>query len=71
MVVVVGLRRAPAAPFLAFAIGCGQMIWIAVELTIIHELSFLHPLMFTTGLVIAIASVRWGWPTAAAWRAVR
>ena len=64
-----GFRRHPAAPFLAFAIGCGQMIWIVVQLAIIEELSFLHPLMFVTGLVIAIAAVPWGWPTLRAWRA--
>ena len=38
--------RARPAPFCAFAIGCGQMVWIVVELAIIRELSFLHPTMF-------------------------
>jgi hypothetical protein len=66
-----GLRRARWAPFLAFAIGCGQMIWIVVELAIIHELSFLHPTMFGLGLVIAVAAVPWGWPVVAAWRSAR
>jgi hypothetical protein len=70
-VAAMGLRRMPIAPFLAFAIGVGQMIWITVELAIIRELSFLHPLCFGIGLVIAIASARWGWPTFAAWRAAR
>jgi len=55
------------APFLAFAIGCGQMIWIAVELAIIKELSFLHPTFFGVGLVLAVASVFWGWSTFRAW----
>jgi hypothetical protein len=68
---VAGLRRARWAPFGAFAIGCGQMIWIAVELAIIQELSFLHPTMFAIGLLIAVASVAWGWPTFRAWRALR
>ena len=68
---VLGLRHVPLAPFLAFAIGCGLMIWIVVELAIIKELSFLHPLMFATGLGIAAASVRWGWPTFQGWRAYR
>lgn len=67
-VVVMGIRRMPAAPFLAFAIGCGQMIWIVVELAIIRELSFLHPTFFGVGLLIAAASARWGWPTFEAWR---
>jgi hypothetical protein len=61
-------RRHPVAPFLAFAIGFGQMLWIAVELAIIHELSWLHPAMFTVGMLIAGTAVRWGWPTFEAWR---
>jgi hypothetical protein len=64
-----GLARVRLAPFLAFAIGCAQMIWIVVELAIIGELSFLHPACFGIGLVIAATSVRWGWPTFRAWRA--
>ncbi len=70
-VAVAGLRHARLAPFVAFAIGCAQMIWIVVQLAIIKELSFLHPTMFVLGLVIAIAAVPWGWPTFRAWRASR
>jgi hypothetical protein len=71
--VVAGMGRARfrVAPFLAFAIGCGQMIWIVVELAIIKELSFLHPLFFGVGLAIAVTAVPWGWPTFVAWRATR
>jgi hypothetical protein len=47
------------------------MIWIVVELAIIGEFSFLHPTMFVVGLVIAASSIRWGWPTFAAWRTWR
>jgi len=68
-VAVIGLRRWRIAPFLAFAIGCGQMIWIVVELAIIKGVSILHPICFGIGLAIAIASVRWGWPTFQGWRA--
>ena len=68
-VAVMGLRRWRQAPFLAFAIGCGQMIWIVVELAIIKGISFLHPVMFLTGLGIAAAAVPWGWPTFQGWRA--
>ncbi len=71
VVAAAGLRHARIAPFLAFAIGVAQMIWIVVELAVIHELSFLHPAMFVLGLVIAIAAVPWGWPTFRAWRADR
>ena len=71
VVAVMGLRRSRLAPFLAFAIGCAQMIWITIELAIIREFSFLHPACFAIGLVIAVASVPWGWPTFRAWRANR
>jgi hypothetical protein len=66
-----GLRSWRIAPFLAFAIGCGQMIWIVVELAIIKGVSILHPICFGIGLAIAVASVRWGWPTFQGWRAAR
>ncbi len=71
VVAAMGMRRSRLAPFLAFTIGCAQMIWIAVELAIIGEFSFLHPVCFGIGLVIAVASVPWGWPTFQAWRAGR
>jgi hypothetical protein len=71
VVAAMGLAHARPAPFLAFAIGCAQMVWIVVELAIIRELSFLHPTFFLVGLGIAAASVAWGWPTFTAWRAAR
>ena len=71
VVAAMGLRRSRLAPFLAFAIGCAQMIWIGVELAIIREFSFLHPTYFVIGLVIAAAAVPWGLPTFRAWRANR
>lgn len=71
VVAAMGIRRSRLAPFLALAIGCAQMIWIVVELAIIQELSFLHPTFFAVGLVIAAASVPWGWPTFQGWRAAR
>lgn len=70
-VAAMGLARFRIAPFLAFAIGCGQMIWIVVELAIIGQLSFLHPLCFGLGLAIAASAMRWGWPTFQAWRRAR
>ena len=70
-VAILGFRRARLAPFLAFAIGCGQMAWIVIQLAIIRQLSFLHPTMFAVGLLIALAAVPWGWPTFAAWRATQ
>ena len=71
VVAAMGLRRSRVAPFLALAIGCGQMIWIVVELLIIREVSFLHPTFFLVGLVIAVAAVPWGRPTYESWRATR
>lgn len=68
VVAAMGLRRSPLAPFLAFTIGVAQMIWIVVQLGIIKEVSFLHPVCFGLGLVIAVAAVPWGWPTFKAWR---
>lgn len=70
-VVALGIARVPIAPFLAFALGGGQMIWIVVELGIIGQLSFLHPFCFGLGLMIAATAVRWGWPTFEAWRRTR
>jgi len=66
-----GLAHRRSAPFLAFAIGCGQMIWIVVELAIIREVSVLHPMFFGVGAIIAASAVPWGWPTFQAWRASR
>ena len=68
VVAALGVARLRIAPFLAFAIGCGQMIWIVVQLAIIREVSFLHPTFFGIGLVIAATAVPWGWPTFEAWR---
>jgi hypothetical protein len=67
-VAAMGVARRRPAPFLAFAIGCGQMIWIVVQLAIIKDVSFLHPAFFGVGLVIAVTAVPWGWPTWQAWR---
>jgi hypothetical protein len=67
VVAVLGARRLAAAPFLAFAIGFGQMLWIIVQLGIIKELSFLHPTMFGSGLVIAASAAAWGWGSFHAW----
>jgi hypothetical protein len=68
VVAAMGIRHHPLAPFVAFGIGCAQMIWIVIQLLIIETVSFLHPLMFLTGLGIAVASVAWGRPTFRAWR---
>lgn len=71
IVAALGIRGWPGAPYLAFAIGCAQMIWIVVELAIIREFSFLHPTCFAIGLVIALTAARWGWPTFRSWLSTR
>jgi hypothetical protein len=70
LIVAMGLARLTVAPFLAFAIGCAQMVWITVELAIIKEFSVLHPTFFAIGLLIAASAARWGWPTFQRWRAM-
>ena len=67
-VATLGLRSVRLAPFLAFAIGCGQVIWIVVEVAIIGSLSIVHVIYFGIGLAIAVAAVPWGWPTFQGWR---
>jgi hypothetical protein len=47
------------------------MIWIVVQLSIIREVSVLHPAFFGVGLLIAVSAVPWGWPILRAWRATR
>jgi hypothetical protein len=53
--------RSSFAPYLAFAIGVGQMIWIVVELAIMTKagLSFLQPFCFTLGTAIALLAYAW------------
>ena len=68
IVVAMGIARLPIAPFLAFAIGCAQMIWITVELAIIKEFSFLHPTFFAVGLLIARIGRTLGLADVPAWR---
>ncbi len=68
LLAVLAYRREPIAPFLILALGVGQMVWIVVELAIIREFSFLHIVMFTTGLLLAVVAVAWGMPT---WREAR
>jgi hypothetical protein len=71
VVAAMGLAHHRLAPFLAFALGCGQMVWIVIQLAIIREVSFLHPTCFFLGLAIAITAIPWGMPTFRAWRRSR
>jgi hypothetical protein len=69
VVLALGLLRWRIAPFLAFAVGVAQMIWIVVELAVIRTVSILHPICFAIGLAIAAAAVAWGRPVLRSWRA--
>jgi hypothetical protein len=68
VVAVLGARKAPIAPFLAFAIGVGMVIWVVVELAVIKQPSFLQVMYGMLGAALAVVSVRWGWATFQGWR---
>jgi hypothetical protein len=64
-----GATRRAAGPYLAFAIGVGQMIWITVQVLMLSAAEvpagtpggvfFLQPALFTYGAVIALLSYLW------------
>ena len=59
--IVLAALRSSLAPYLAFAMGVGQMIWIAVELVMMSHapISFLQPFCFTLGAIIAALAYAW------------
>jgi len=58
--VVAGLLRQWSAPYLTFAIGVGQMIWITVELAMVQQFHpILQPGCFTLGAALAILAYVW------------
>ena len=56
---VAGLLLHWTGPFAAFAIGCGQMIWIVVEYVMTQAFSFLQPALFVWGMAIAVLGLLW------------
>ena len=55
-----GLWRHAMGPYLAFAVGAGQMIWIAVELVMVRTFHpVMHPLLFTWGALLAALAFIW------------
>jgi hypothetical protein len=60
--IVAGLLRHWTAPYLAFLVGVGQMIWIVVEAAIMWHVGMhpFQPTMFACGAVIAAAAFAWG-----------
>ena len=59
--IALGLARHWSAPYLAFALGVGQMIWIVVQYLLIQVYFYLQPIMFGVGLLIALAAFLWWW----------
>jgi len=58
--VVAGLLRHWSAPYLTFAIGVGQMIWITVELAMVQRFHpILQPGCFALGAALAILAYVW------------
>jgi hypothetical protein len=51
------VRHPLAAPASA-AVGLALIVWIVVQLTIIRELSFFHPLYVVVGLLMIVAGLR-------------
>ena len=56
---LVGLLRHWSAPYLTFAVGVGQMIWISVEWLLLPYFHPLQPTMFTYGGAMALLSYFW------------
>lgn len=68
VVVAAGLLRLSIAPYLAFALGIGQLIWISVQLVMVQTWHpVMHPLLITIGTLLAAGSYLW-WR---AWRLAR
>ncbi len=60
VVVTAGLLRLKAAPYLAFGLGAGQLIWIGVQLAMIRTWHpVMHPLLIVVGAVLAGGSYLW------------
>ncbi len=58
--VVAAVRRHWTAPYLTFAIGIGQMIWITVELIVVRQFHpVLQPGCFSIGAALAILAYLW------------
>lgn len=56
---VVALLRQWPAPYLAFAIGVGLVIWIIVQVSTLRMFFFLQPVMLAWGAVLAILAYLW------------
>lgn len=61
MLALVGLSlvRHPGAPWLTLILGAGLVIWIAVQLVVMPEVSFLQAVFGIIGLALTAAGVAW------------
>ena len=61
MLALVGLSlvRHPYAPWLTLVLGTGLVIWIAVQLVVMPEVSFLQAIFGVIGLVLVAAGAAW------------
>ncbi len=60
VVVAAGLLRLGTAPYLAFALGAGQLLWIGVQLAMVRTWHpVMHSLLIVVGAVLAAGSYAW------------
>jgi hypothetical protein len=53
------VRRHPMAPWLTGALGVGLIVWIAVEIVVLPETSFLTWMFLATGLALGVVALFW------------
>jgi hypothetical protein len=53
------VRRHPVAPWLTGALGVGLIVWIAVEVIVLPETSFLTWTFLATGLALGVIALLW------------
>lgn len=53
------IRRHPLAPWLTGALGVGLIVWIAVEIVVLPETSFLTWIFLVTGFALGFVALFW------------
>ncbi len=57
VLLVLTLRRSPLTELAAVAVGAGLVLWIVIQLAVIQEFSFFHPVYVAVGLVLIAAGL--------------
>jgi len=57
VLLILTLRRSPLTSLAAVAVGGGLVVWILVQLAIISQFSFFHPVYVAVGLVLIAAGL--------------